>query len=142
MVSDRIPFFFALHSLNVDHIQVINIHGRLVFAADVEAQILSLPYVQDVYVVPIAQMGTAEKMLAAIIRPSVGTASNFHVTVDQLRHDLKGLGLEEYQIPVAIQLTDPDRSLPMGTGGKKGKAQAIQKYFPGESETSLEREKA
>ncbi|KAJ5351229.1 hypothetical protein N7452_000203 [Penicillium brevicompactum] len=123
-------------------VDVINIQGRLVFAADVEAQILSLPYVQDVYVVPISQMGTSEKMVAAIIRPSVGTASNFHVTVDQLRRDLKGLGLEEYQIPVAIQLTDPDRYLPMGTGGKKGKAQAIKKYFTGEWEPSLEREKA
>ena len=137
-----VSLFFALQSLNVDHIQVINIQGRLVFAADVEAQILSLPYVQDVYVVPISQMGTSEKMIAAMICPSVRTASNFHVTVDQLRRDLKGLGLEEYQIPVAIQLTDPDRYLPMGTGGKKGKAQAIKKYFTGEWEPSLEREKA
>lgn len=139
-------FFFCLHllchSVNVDLIQVISNEGQLVFAADVEAPILSLPYVQDVYVVPITQVGSKGKKVAALIRPTVETTLDARITVDHLCRDLRRLGLEEYQLPVAIQLTAPDVPLPMGTGGKKGKAQAIKKYFPGQWEVYLDREKA
>lgn len=122
--------------------KVINKQGRLVFAADVEGPILSLPYVQDVYVVPITQLNSTEKQIAAVIRPTKEAASTVHITVDRLRADLRDSGLEEDQIPVAIQITTPDTPLPIGTGGKKGKAQVIKQYFPDGWVTSLDREKA
>ncbi|CAG8260301.1 unnamed protein product [Penicillium salamii] len=138
--SSEVGLWALFHPLIMS--KVINKRGRLVFAADVEGPILSLPYVQDVYVVPIIQVDSTEKQIAAVIRPTKEAASNVHITVDRLRVDLRDSGLEEYQIPVAIQITTPDTPLPIGTGGKKGKAQAIKQYFPDGWVTSLDREKA
>ena len=103
---------------------------------------LSLPYIQDAYVVPIAQSDSNEKKVAAVIRPTEDASLNVHITIDRLRADLQRLGLEAYQIPAIIRITVPDTPLPVGTGGKKGKAQAIKQYFPGGWEPSLDREKA
>lgn len=120
---------------------VIHCQGHLVFAIDVENAISSLSYVQDVYVIPIST-GLAGKQVAAVIRPVEGSVLNNHITLDRLRHDLQVSGLDDYQMPTVIRFTAPDTRLPIGTGGKKGKAQAIKQYFPEAWEVSLDREKA
>ena len=101
-VSLSTPIYFA----------AINVKGR-VFAGDVESAILSLPYVEDVYVVPISQVGSSEKKRAAIIQPTQEMTPAVNITVSSLRHDLQQAGLEEYQMPNAFRITAPSTPLPV-----------------------------
>jgi len=72
-----------------------------------------LPYVEDVYVVPISQVGSSEKKRAAIIQPTQEMTPAANITASSLRHDLQQAGLEEYQMPNAFRITAPSTPLPV-----------------------------
>ncbi|KAG2418845.1 hypothetical protein HFD88_001947 [Aspergillus terreus] len=122
-------------------VDVVQIDEHLVFVADIEAAVMSLPYVRQIHVVPLPT-ARSQQAVAAILRPREGTVSPSEITIDRLREDLRRTGLEEHQLPTVLRVTDPSIPLPIVGGGKPGKTKTLKQYFPEGYRVEYELEKA
>ncbi|GAB1217279.1 hypothetical protein ATERTT37_006515 [Aspergillus terreus] len=122
-------------------VDVVQIDEHLVFVADIEAAVMSLPYVRQIHVVPLPT-ARSQQAVAAILRPREGTIPPSEITIDRLREDLRRTGLKEHQLPTVLRVTDPSIPLPIVGGGKPGKTKTLKQYFPEGYRVEYELEKA
>ncbi|KAL5364774.1 hypothetical protein BJX96DRAFT_188062 [Aspergillus floccosus] len=122
-------------------VDVVQIDEHLVFVADIEAAIMSLPYVRQIHVMPLPTV-RSKQAVAAILRPRQHAVSPAEITIDRLREDLRRTGLKEHQLPTVLQVTDPSIPLPIVGGGKPGKTKTLKQYFPEGYKMEYELEKA
>lgn len=91
----------------------IKLHGHRVEIGHVEANLCSLPSVQDAVVVPVTKQGQVESLVAFVILKERGEGSDF-VIGNALRAQLAER-VPAYMLPRKFQLVE---SLPMNANGK------------------------
>lgn len=104
-------------------VDIIKSGGYKISALDIEAEMLQLPFVQEVAVVGVDDL-TWGQMVAALCIPVEGRANE--LTVENVREKLRSK-LASYKLPQILQVVD---SLPRNAMGKVQKKVALKQYFP------------
>ncbi|KAG8623585.1 hypothetical protein KVT40_008561 [Elsinoe batatas] len=112
-------YFWILGRASVD---IIKSGGYKISALDVEREILSLQYVQEVMVVGVEDEEFGQRVAAAVVPREV------QISLEQLRLDLKAR-LAGYQMPTLLRLVD---ELPKSGTGKVVKKTLGPQLFPPE----------
>ncbi|PNS20451.1 hypothetical protein CAC42_5901 [Sphaceloma murrayae] len=112
-------YFWIMGRASVD---IIKSGGYKISALDVEREILSLPYIQEVMVVGVEDEEFGQRVAAAVVPRGVK-----QISLEDLRRDLKAQ-LAGYKMPTILRLLDGE--LPKSGTGKVVKKTLGPKLFP------------
>ncbi|PSK57934.1 hypothetical protein B9Z65_9136 [Elsinoe australis] len=112
-------YFWIMGRASVD---IIKSGGYKISALDVEREILSLPYIQEVMVVGVEDEEFGQRVAAVVVLREVK-----QISLEQLRQDLKAR-LAGYKMPTLLRLLDGE--LPKSGTGKVVKKTLGPQFFP------------
>ncbi|KAJ6788589.1 hypothetical protein PWT90_05348 [Aphanocladium album] len=111
---------------------MLRLRGKWISAHDVEALVVSLPYVAEAYAV-IASFQYRRQMAVLVRAASIATAV---VTLEKIRADIQG-DLEPFKLPTMFRLLKSHEKIPYTTSGKVDRRGIVNTYFGLADELSL-----
>lgn len=107
---------------------VIDFGGFRVVGPELRDSILSLPYIEDAYVLSIPDAEIRSRV-GALLKVKGGEKQKSSISLHKIRTDL-AVNLATYKLPTVLRILTDDEQFPMTTSNRLKIQDALKIYFP------------